>query len=200
MKDFRYKNEYEELHRLIGLYYEGMTTLAEEQRLRSMLANPVYNSPEVEEARAVMGLFACARRHAGEVKPANTSRGNRVRRTSVWVAMSAAASVAVIICAVLSLTNISVGNISEHQALAQVSKMGMRYNHDSIAQLMDDGKDLAMRAYRSVSAQLTSTAGIDTSDDVDALISRQMGYMAEAERTIYESVADDFSLVSGVMR
>lgn len=57
-----------------------------------------------------------------------------------------------------------------------------------------------MRAYRSVSAQLTNTASIDTSDDVDALISRQMGYMAEAERTIYESVADDFSLVSGVMR
>lgn len=199
MNEFRYKNEHDELHKLIERYFEGMTTLGEEARLRSLLVNPAYRSAEADEARAVMGLFACARRN--EAPLAAKSAGKRVgrRRSSVWVAISAAASVAIIICAALSLTKSTVGDIPERSSMAQLA--GMRYGHDSIAQLMDDtGTPGHVNARRTVAGCASGVRHLDDPDEVAALISSEMGYMAEAERSIYESVADDFCTISGVLQ
>lgn len=43
------------LNRLIELYFEGMTSLRQERRLRRMLADPGLRSAEADEARAVLG-------------------------------------------------------------------------------------------------------------------------------------------------
>ncbi|MDE5643611.1 MAG: hypothetical protein K2I56_08985 [Muribaculaceae bacterium] len=42
------------LHRLIELYFDGMTSLDEERQLRRLLADGRFRSAEAEEARAVM--------------------------------------------------------------------------------------------------------------------------------------------------
>lgn len=44
--------------RLIELYFEGETTLEQERELRRMLATSPLRTPEVEEARAVLGVVA----------------------------------------------------------------------------------------------------------------------------------------------
>lgn len=44
------------LHRLIELYFNGMTSLDEERQLRRLLADGRFRSAEAEEARAVMSV------------------------------------------------------------------------------------------------------------------------------------------------
>lgn len=44
------------LHRLIDLYFDGMTSLDEERQLRRLLADSRFRSEKAEEARAVMSV------------------------------------------------------------------------------------------------------------------------------------------------
>ncbi len=48
---------YHEIDRLIHRYFDGLTSLDEERRLRTLLADTSYRSPEADEARAVLGFL-----------------------------------------------------------------------------------------------------------------------------------------------
>ncbi len=52
------------LLQLIDRYFDGATSTEEERRLRDALAATDLSSPAIDEARAVMGVFAAARRIA----------------------------------------------------------------------------------------------------------------------------------------
>ncbi len=71
-----------EIHKLIELYFDGLTTLDQERQLRDAFASmtPPY-SPDVESAMAVMG-YTSVMRH-----PAQTRLNKRAR----WMAAAAAA-------------------------------------------------------------------------------------------------------------
>lgn len=77
-----------ELDSLIARYFDGATTLDEERRLRSLLANPQAIGPAADEARAVMGVFAAQRMS----KSAHRTRS----RATAW---RAAAGFAVLVAA-----------------------------------------------------------------------------------------------------
>lgn len=51
----------QELHRLIELYFNGDTTLAQESALRQALAQPWATGEEADEARAVIGVSIAQR-------------------------------------------------------------------------------------------------------------------------------------------
>lgn len=70
--------------KLTERYFDGHTTLAEERRLRQLLANPQLMGAELDEARAVLGYVA--------VTPAQSARKPIVMpwRTVVSVAASVA--------------------------------------------------------------------------------------------------------------
>lgn len=100
---------------LINEYFEGRTSIAQENELRNILAATGDSSPEVAEAKAVMGVFAAAR----AAIPASTRR----RRLSIRPLASAVAAIAILLaCAAVLTTGVpdfaddnlcyaSVGNI-----------------------------------------------------------------------------------------
>lgn len=46
----------EQIHNLIDRYFEGETTLDQERQLRQLLATTTDDSPDIAEARAVLGV------------------------------------------------------------------------------------------------------------------------------------------------
>lgn len=80
----------DEMYRLIRRYFDGETSSADESRLRSLLSLSGDRSDDVEEARAVMGVFATAR-NIGRKAPANE------RRRFLMTPLSAVASIAVLL-------------------------------------------------------------------------------------------------------
>ena len=77
------------LLQLIDRYFDGATSIEEERRLRAALASTDLSSPAIDDARAVMGVFAAARR----IAPA---------RRRLWPRIAvAAASLAMLIGATL---------------------------------------------------------------------------------------------------
>ena len=79
-------NEYEilmqEALELTARYFDGDTSLAEERRLRALLAEPGLMAEELDEARAVMGfvLFDKPKDHGRRQAHADPGRGRYCRR------------------------------------------------------------------------------------------------------------------------
>ena len=82
-----------ELDRLIARYFDGETSLAEERRLRLMLARPEATGDAADEARAVMGVFAAQR--------ASMRPQRRAHRSAPWQAAAAIALIAAVAVALL---------------------------------------------------------------------------------------------------
>lgn len=77
-----------ELEQLINCYFDGGTTVQEEQMLHKTLADCPWSSELIDEARFTMGYFAT---HRQEQHNHSTKRANRLRM------VAAAASVAVLL-------------------------------------------------------------------------------------------------------
>lgn len=199
MKNERHINEHDELLGLINRYFDGETSVEEERRLRGLLAASHSHDSLVEEARAVMGVFACARSAAPAAVKPTAGKRRRLLRPSQWVAVSAAASVAIIIAAVVSLTHFE--KMPSGDILANASRSGvLAGKHDSIAQLMQGEKGAAIAGNRSVAISGGGINRPENPDDVAALISSEMGCMAEAQRTVYESINDDFVSLRDIVK
>lgn len=199
MKNERHINEHDELLGLINRYFDGETSVEEERRLRGLLAASASRDSQVEEARAVMGVFACARSVAGTAVKQNAGKRRRLLRPSQWVAVSAAASVAIIIAAVVSLTRFE--KMPSGDMLALASRSGvLAGKYDSIAQLMPGERHGRVAGNRSVAMSGIRVNSPENPDEVAALINSEMGCMAEAQRTMYESIADDFVSLRGIVK
>lgn len=87
------------IERLADAYFEGETSLSEEKELRMILtSHPEIVTPEAEELRAILGLFAATR--IQERPSVATSRKPRMRRVLepvLAITTSAAATVAILI-------------------------------------------------------------------------------------------------------
>lgn len=83
-------------HSLIRRYFDGNTSLDQEKQLRELLADNRLSSPEIEEARAVIGFFAA---EAAATAPAASRRRQRVpsllKIAAALVALLSAAAVTV---------------------------------------------------------------------------------------------------------
>lgn len=67
---------------LVDKYFDGLTTTDEERQLREWLASSEVSSPELDEARAVLGVFAAARSE----KKASRRRFNAIPRIAATAA------------------------------------------------------------------------------------------------------------------
>ncbi|MBD5257691.1 MAG: hypothetical protein HDS52_03235 [Barnesiella sp.] len=184
MKTVNPDREYELLLNLVNRYFEGETSREEEMTLRRHLVDTDCDMPEIEEARAVMGLFATARRQ----QPAPAAMpAAKPKRSFPFAAVSAAASVAVIIVAVLSI--MSPGSMTDGDMMAK----GPARSYDSVAQYRMNNA-----AGHNHMALAMVTGGVnrpDTPDEIASIIGSEMGLMAEAERSVYESMEEDFTLL-----
>lgn len=80
---------------LSALFFEGLTTEAEEQALKVFLALPDADSPEFDEIRAVFAFCAQARAKAAPAAvPVNAAPRRRRLRPQQWAAAACVALVA----------------------------------------------------------------------------------------------------------
>lgn len=195
MKQTDNNKEYKQLLQLIERYFDGETTTAEEHRLRQLLATTECEAPEVEDARAVMGVFAVARHQKATLDALKSSSATPVRhpvsgkkRFIPFAAISAAASVAVIIVAVLTI--LSPRQMSESNLVANNSTSAF----DSITKMKMGATISGLQGGRMI-AMATTASRVnrpETPDEIASLISSEMSLMAEAEDYIYESITEDF--------
>lgn len=87
MKDSRTINCQQELEKLIERYFDGMTSVGEEDAMRRTLAHCPWESDTIDDAKAVMGYFAAH----GDQQRRHSVRGARQR------IMGIAATVAIIL-------------------------------------------------------------------------------------------------------
>ena len=186
MKTVNPDREYELLLNMVNRYFEGETSREEEMTLRRRLVDTDCDMPEIEEARAVMCLFATSRRQ--QTAPAAMPAAKpKPKRSFPFAAVSAAASVAVIIVAVLSI--MSPGSMTDGDMMAKGPDRG----YDSVARYRMNNA-----AGHSHMALAMVTGGVnrpDTPDEIASIIGSEMGLMAEAERSVYESMEEDFTLL-----
>ena len=90
MKKSLYISSQAQLETLIGQYFEGMTTLEQEDAIRQCLAHCPWSSQAIDDARMVMGYFAA---HAEQ----QHNRANRATRGLRQRFIGIAASIAVIL-------------------------------------------------------------------------------------------------------
>lgn len=194
MKTNKNTNDPQLLLRLIDRYFEAETTLEEERTLRRLLAETDYVDEAVEAARAVMGVFAIDRKIAGGEVQKPKLRARRRLGSMQWAAISAVASVAIIIVAVVTMMN--VGSMQNQKMLSVASVVG---EHDSIAQLMPGERKAMGRQHGTVAMATMNVNNPESPAEIDALIKSEMGLMAEAQSSVYESVVNDFATISSIM-
>ncbi len=135
-------NKTHEARSLIALYFEGLTTLGQEQRLRTLLADPELKGSEFDEARAVMSFAA--------ISP-DTIPQRRSRRPLYAAIASVAASAAIIVV----LASLFARPIAQPDYLAYVD--GHRIdNQEEVMSIVN--ADLS----------LLGEASADISDDIDS--------------------------------
>lgn len=187
MKNNNNISDHDELLRLVNRYFEGDTSLAEERNLRRLLAKSSCTDAPVEEARAVMGVFACSRTENRKADVNPNSAFSRLRR-SRWTAISAVASVAVLIVAVVSFYRFE--KMPNSDSLSAASYCRLSDRHDSLASF--DKQRSISAGHFSAARSANGVYSPESPEDVSALINSEMGCMAEAERSMYQSIADDF--------
>ncbi len=87
--------------RLIDRYFDGTTTLDEEQRLRTLLADPTLQGDEIDSARAVVAysLFDSAK----TASPSAKDSKKRPSRHRLIISAAAAVAFAIIIPAITAI-------------------------------------------------------------------------------------------------
>lgn len=188
MKNNNNISDHDELLRLVNRYFEGDTSLAEERNLRRLLAQSSCTDAPVEEARAVMGVFACCRTECRKPAADNPNSALSRLRRSRWTAISAVASVAVLIVAVVSFYRFEKMPNSDSLSAANYCRLSDR--HDSLASI--DKQRSISAGHFSAARSANGVYSPESPEDVSALINSEMGCMAEAERSMYQSIADDF--------
>ena len=190
------KNTYnrEALLRLIERYFEAETSLEEERYLRQLLVEPDCNDSAVEAARAVMGVFAVDRK-ISDTQQLNTASSPKRRFGGTnWAVISAVASVAIIIVAVVSLMNSGQRTNQDMLSVAFVGDL-----HDFIAQLTSSENTLDAH-HNSMAMAAMTINNPESPAEIDALIKSELGLMAEAQNSVYESVVNDFTAISSIIK
>lgn len=190
------KNTYnrEALLRLIERYFEAETSLEEERYLRQLLVETDCNDSAVEAARAVMGVFAVDRKIADYKSQKTVLKPQRKLRGVRWTVISAVASVAIIIVAVVSLMNSGQRTNQDMLSVAFVGDL-----HDFIAQLISSENTLDAH-HNSMAMAAMTINNPESPAEIDALIKSELGLMAEAQNSVYESVVNDFTAISSIIK
>ncbi len=124
-----------ELEQLIGLYYDGLLSRAEESDLRKVLAFTSLTSPSIALARAAMGLESAMR-------PSGTKRS-----VNLWRNIAVAASVAVVAGAGMVMSRNTAPGISCISENTEVYIAGRKVSDSALARLITERSYLEDMAF-----------------------------------------------------
>lgn len=136
----------QELHRLIELYFNGDTTLAQESALRQALAQPWATGEEADEARAVIGVSIAQRVQS--------------RHKKHYASWRAAAAIAVFAAAGAALTILPERNTTNATYTAYCLGHTTHDRNDVLAIMRDD---------LGAMAEAASNVNISIKDDFAAI-------------------------------
>ena len=160
------KDQHTDIHTLIALYFEGQTTLSQEKELRFRLAQTSEQSDDIEDARAVLGVMAAAR-SARRSQPEAKPPQEGYRRKRQLLSSRFLMTAAASVAVILGVT-FTLTNLGRSS--------------------LQDSDHYAMAAHTLLQP--------DDPEEIHRLISTEMGYMAEAESSVNESIAADLQLLS----
>ena len=133
-----------QLEQLIGRYFEGETSVQEEQALRQCLADCPWESDTIDEARFTMGYFAAHRRQQ--------------ERKSRWLTSDRIIGIAASIAVILAVG----GYVIWHQP-AQTADMCIAYvngetinSSEEVMSLIENDLNTIGEASQGMTAQLSS--------------------------------------------
>lgn len=163
-------NNQNELHKLIDLYFDGLTTLEQESQLKQLLAISTDTSDSVTAARAVLS-YTCH-------KPHNTlSVGHKKSRKLQPLAIAASAALLIAACATAFLLHQSPTlDINSSRHIAAVTPHP-HHNADAYYRATIGGK--------VVNDQAT----------VEALMLNQLSELNEANNEISKTINNDIDLL-----
>ena len=135
-----------QLEQLIDRYFEGDTSLQEEQMLKACLADCPWQSETIDEARFTLGYFT-AHKQQQQRRPQAATRANRFRIAAI------AASVAV-------LLTVGIGTLwnsrqSEGECIAYVNGKTIHDEKEVLNLMQNDLNDIG-NASQSLADQLSS--------------------------------------------
>ena len=144
MNTFHHITNQDELEQLIDRYFDGETSVQEEQQLRETLANCPWCSEVIDEARFTMGYFAT---HKQQRTPTTVTVSKRFRYTAI------AASIALLLA-------MGTGYLWKHQ---QAQNMCVAYvngkviqNEKEVLSLMHNDLNDMGNATQGLAEQLSS--------------------------------------------
>jgi hypothetical protein len=132
-----------ELEELIGRYFDGETTIEEEQVLKQCLAECPWNSEAIDEARFTMGYFTAHKQQSSRV----AKRVNRSRFTAI------AASIAVLLAVGAGL--LWQAGQADDVCVAYVNGKAI-HNEKEILSLMHNDLNAMGKATQGLAEQLSS--------------------------------------------
>lgn len=135
------------LHGLIDRYFDATASEAEERELRRLLVSTRLQSPEIEQARAVMGFYAVGRK-------AEPRRRRRLHLPTAATAAAAAAVVAVCVGA-NALFGPSGATGDANQCVAYVGQTEITDSRRVMAMMQNELAEMG-RASESVRADVAS--------------------------------------------
>ena len=133
-----------ELEQLINRYFDGDTSVQEEQLLRETLADCPWSSEAIDEARFTMGYFA-AHSHESQRVSKKSNRG---------MVIGIAASVAILLA--VGIHGINHNWFSQQQQCIAYVNGKVIENDDAVMALIENDLNMMEDASNSMAAQLQS--------------------------------------------
>lgn len=140
-------NDIRQIHQLIERYFDATTTEAEERQLRHLLATTKFLTPEIEQARAVIGFYA-ASKEINQKKRKRTINLPRIAAAVVIAAVSATAA-----------TLFFSGNETENRCIAYVGGVEIT-DQDHVLSIMHEDLQLFEDAADNIEADLDNELSI----------------------------------------
>ena len=144
MKTIHQISNQAELERLIGRYFDGETTVAEEQALRETLARCPWRSESIDEARFTMGYF--------------TAHSNQQHQSASRVTHKRAIGIAASIAIVLAVGGFTLWHQQMNDKDLCVAYVNGKtiHNDDEVMALIQNDLSMIGDASQGMTAQLSS--------------------------------------------
>jgi hypothetical protein len=167
-KNYQISNQ-AELEQLIERYFDGLTSIQEEQMLRATLADCPWSSEVIDEARFTMGYFAAHRQETERV----AKKSNRRKLIGI------AASIAIILAiGIPALTHNWFAPQSQSQYIAYINGKVVANNQKAVMSLIAQDLNTMDMATREMDNAIA--ADINDMGDATRMMTDELSSLGEA--------------------
>ena len=142
MRDLQHITTQAELEELIGQYFEGETTIEEENAIRQALAHCLWSSDTIDEALFTMGYF--------------TAHSNQQRQSAVRTTRKLAIGIAASIAIILAVGGFALWHQQTNDLCIAYVNGETIHNDDEVMAMIQNDLSMIGDASQGMTAQLSS--------------------------------------------